>query len=311
MHDPVVDVRAAQAVVGKERVRDRRHARAGHVGKLDVEVQVTVLGLPLQAHRAERAAAELVDARGQDPGAAGALIIAQQGRRAAVAEDRRGHDLGPRVARSGARERAAHALRGDHQGLTAGVLGHRLRRQPHQRNAARAAHARYVVLVGGGIHAVALDQAVRQRRAAERVKARGDDRADEVRLELERVDRRDRLLQELVLDPRRASLQRAAHEALAQVQAATIHAAAFEDAFGECVAGEAEALEHLLLAEGGLRLVRRQRRDARTRAPRAAVHTRSAFRVQHRARALAWTGSDRCRPWSASRHAQQPLQLRV
>src|SRR5439155_24276974 len=157
------------------------------------------------------------------------------------------------------------------------------------------------------IHAVVIHQAVGQRGAAERVEARGDQRADGFRLDLELVDRLDRLSQELVLDPRRASLQGAVQEALAQGQATALHAAAFEEAFSESIAREAQALEHLLLAEARLRIARRQRRDARTRAPGGAVRARSAFRVQRRARALAWTGPDRCRPSSASRPAPQPI----
>ena len=88
-----------------------------------------------------------------------------------------------------------------------GVLAQRLRGEPHQRHGARAADAGDVVLVGRRVHPVVVDQPVRERRAAERVEARADHRADLARVELERVDRVDRVAEQLALDLRGAALQ--------------------------------------------------------------------------------------------------------
>ena len=94
-----------------------------------------------------------------------------------------------------------------------------------------------------------VDQPVGERGTAERVQARADDRADLERVELERVDRVDRVAQQVLLDLLGASLQRFSQEVLAEVQVAALDAAAREDALGELVALQPQPLQHLLLRE--------------------------------------------------------------
>jgi ABC-type transporter Mla MlaB component len=63
-----------------------------------------------------------------------------------------------------------------------------------------------------------VDQPVRERRDAERVQARADDRADLCQIELEGVDRVDRAAQQLVLDLRGAALQAELEQVVAELQ---------------------------------------------------------------------------------------------
>ena len=103
-----------------------------------------------------------------------------------------------------------------------------------------------------GIHLVVVDEPVGERWAAERVQARAHDGADLGGIDPERVDRADRVRQELPLDPRRAALRRVGEELVAEVEMAALDAAAFEDAFGERVSLQPQPLEHLLLRVAAL-----------------------------------------------------------
>jgi hypothetical protein len=149
-----------------------------------------------------------------------------------------------------------------------GVGVQRLRGEPHQRHAARAADAGDVVLVGRGIHAEVVHETVRQRGAAERVEARGEHRADLRRVDRERIDGMDRIAHQVVLDPRAASLQRELQELVAQFEVPVPDAAAGEDPLGELVAGEPQPIEHLSLGEHVVGVRHGERRDPRTRTPR-------------------------------------------
>ena len=108
----------------------------------------------------------------------------------------------------GALEDAAHALGRHDQRLLAWVLAQRLRGQPHQRHAARAADAGHVVLVGRGVHLVVLDQAMGERRAAKRVEARAERPCRSAAGRARGASMaRDRMAQQVVLDLRRAALR--------------------------------------------------------------------------------------------------------
>jgi hypothetical protein len=94
-----------------------------------------------------------------------------------------------------------------------------------------------------------IDEPVRERRDAERVEARADDRAYLRKVEIERVDRVDRAAEQLVLDPGSASLQAQLEQLVAELQRAALDAAAGEDALRELVAVELEAVEGVGLVE--------------------------------------------------------------
>ena len=128
-----------------------------------------------------------------------------------------------------ARHEAGDRLRGDDERVLARVVAHRLRGDLEERHRARAADADDVVLVGRRIHVVVLEQAVRERRAAERVVRRGDDRADLRGIRAELVDRRDREPQQLVLGLDRAFLERRREQLRRQLEVAPRDAAARED----------------------------------------------------------------------------------
>ena len=113
-----------------------------------------------------------------------------------------------------------------------------------------------------------LDQAMREGRTAERVKARAQDRPDGAEVDLELVDRLRRLAQQLLLDLRGASLKVAGEEIRVQVQMAALDAAAVEDAQGEVVLGEPETLEGIVLGRGSRSADDRQAGESRA-GPRA------------------------------------------
>ena len=188
-----------------------------------------------------------IEGAGGVPSESGSGSLDEQRRRAAVAEDRRADGLRARVLGGGAHQRAAHALRGDDERVLARVLAQRLGGELHQRHAARAADAGDVVLVGRRVHLVVVDEPVGERRAAERVEARAHHGADLAGVDRERVDRANRVLQQLPLDPRRAALRRVREELVAEVEVTALDAAAFEDALGERVPLQPQPLEHLLL----------------------------------------------------------------
>ena len=91
-----------------------------------------------------------------------------------------------------------------------------------------------------------------ERGAAERVEARAHHGADLTGVDFERVDRADRVRQQLLLDPRRATLRRVREERVAEVEVTALDAAALEDAFGERVPLQPQPLEHLLLGVAAL-----------------------------------------------------------
>ena len=85
-----------------------------------------------------------------------------------------------------------------------------------------------------------LDQTVGEARTAERVQARGQERADLRGIDVELVDREDRLLEKLLLDFRCPPLEVAPEEVRLEVQLTLLHAGAGEDPLRELVVVQTE-----------------------------------------------------------------------
>ncbi len=93
-----------------------------------------------------------------------------------------------------------------------------------------------------------LDQPVGEARAAERVQARGQERADLGGVDVELVDRQDRLLEKLLLDFRCPPLEVAPEEVRLEVQLTLLHARAGEDPLCELVVVQAQLPQGVPLA---------------------------------------------------------------
>ena len=104
-------------------------------------------------------------------------------------------------------------------------------------------------------------------RAAERVEARGEQRADLGRIDVELVDRQNRLLEQLLLDFRGPPLEVALEELRLEVQLTLAHARAGEDPLRELIVVQAEPLEGVALAGQGGPVD-----DGEAREPRARTH---------------------------------------
>ena len=141
----------------------------------------------------------------------------------------------------------------------------RLGGEPEEGDGARASDADDVILVGGGVHLVVIDEPVGDRGAAERVEARADDDADFGRVDLELVDGPDGVAEELLLDGERATLNGGGEQLVGQIEVAAVDATAAEDALGELVVGQPEQRQDLILGERGVGMSERHARDPRER----------------------------------------------
>src|ERR1700728_1067589 len=234
VHEPVIDRRALQAACAKEIVYQLEQAVTGDVGKLADQVQVAVLRRELHPHGAERAR-HLVDLGGEHRRtgrARGRLVELDQGRRATVAEDRGADRLAALVVLGCAHQYPGHALGREHERLLARPIAQGLRGEPHERHSARATDAHDVVLVGCGVHLVVIHEPVSDRRPAERVERGAYHYADIRWIDVQLVDRSHRIAEQVLLDRVRAALDGRREKVVGQREAATLHAAATEDALG-------------------------------------------------------------------------------
>ena len=123
VQDPLRDVVAPQPARLQERLHGRGHFPAHERGELAVEDDLQARVAEAEAHEVGRAGEEHALGGGEpgETGAARAGVIAsgEHHRRAAVAEDRGGHDVGRGTVP--ALEGEARELEGDHEGAAVGV----------------------------------------------------------------------------------------------------------------------------------------------------------------------------------------------